>query len=151
MKLRVLRYRSREDETLGLLFDVSKGAEFLCYTLEDEHRDQKVSAETRIPAGTYKITLRNEGRHHEPYKKKFPDVYKGMLWIRDVPGFEFILIHIGNTEGDTAGCLLVGTTPTEDGRIEASAKAFKKVYTRVVDAMERGEGVEIEYIDYDSV
>ena len=56
--LEVLRYSSGADSTLGLLSEVGPdGREFLAYTLEDEWREEKVSAETRIPEGTYNVTL----------------------------------------------------------------------------------------------
>ena len=59
LDLEVLRYSSGADSTLGLLFENGpNGREFLAYTLEDEWRAEKVSAETRIPAGTYDIQLR---------------------------------------------------------------------------------------------
>lgn len=150
MDLQVLRYRSGPDETLGLLFDATSGRRFLSYTLEDEHRTEKVYGETRIPAGRYEIKLRTEGGFHERYSKQFGDIHKGMLWLQDVPGFQWVLIHVGNTDDDTAGCLLVGSAPTEQGTITASAKAYKRVYTHVVSALLRGERVEIEYIDYDT-
>ena len=55
MKLEVLRVSSALDSTSGLLFDVTNGRKFLCYTLEDEYRNEKVMHETRVPAGTYTI------------------------------------------------------------------------------------------------
>ena len=55
MKLKVIRFNSQSDSTNGLLFDATNGMEFLCYTLEDEKREEKVMAETRIPAGVYSI------------------------------------------------------------------------------------------------
>ncbi len=62
MELRVIRMYSQDDFTIGALYSESKeGREFLCFTLEDEHRDEKVMGETRIPAGTYRITLRTVG------------------------------------------------------------------------------------------
>ena len=48
MKLEVIRYSSQKDSTLGMLFDVTKGRKFLCFTLEDEARRTKVKGETRI-------------------------------------------------------------------------------------------------------
>lgn len=149
MKLEVLRYRSREEETQSLVFDVTNGRKFLCYGLEDEFRTVKVFGETRIPAGTYKIKLRTVGDHHERYSKKFRGIHKGMLHVQDVPNFKYILWHIGNDDDDTAGCLLTGTTPTEQGTVSASTKAYKKVYVHVLDALEKGEDVEVTYIDYD--
>ena len=64
MKLEVQRFSSQSNSTLGMLFDVTGTPKFLCYTLEDEFRDVKVSGETRIPSGTYNVTLMvmdNEG------------------------------------------------------------------------------------------
>ena len=81
---------------------------FLCYTLEDEHREDKIMSETRIPAGTYKLKFRNEGGFHNKYSKRFSSIHKGMLEVCDVPNFKYILIHCGNDDSHTAGCLLLG-------------------------------------------
>jgi hypothetical protein len=154
MKLEVLRFSSEKDSTNGLLFDVSDGRSFLCYTLEDEHRDEKVMAETRIPAGTYRITLRTTGGFHGRYLKKYGSMHKGMLWVRDVPNFEYILIHTGNTDEHTAGCLIVGDSQQtnfgeSDGFIGSSTQAYKRIYPPIAAALEAGEQVTITYIDFD--
>lgn len=159
MKLEVLRISSQKDSTNGILFDVTGGQrKFLCYTLEDEHRplEAKVMGETRIPAGTYNITLRKVGGFHGRYSKRYGDMHKGMLWVRNVPGFEYILIHSGNTDEHTAGCLLVGNTQNEnitkkDGFIGASRVAYERIYPPIAAALEAGQQVTIEYIDYDAV
>ena len=153
MKLEVLRFSSGKDSTSGLLFDVSNDRQFLAYTLEDEYRDNKVYSETRIPAGTYKIRLRTEGGFHTKYSKRFQDIHKGMLHIVDVPGFDYILIHCGNTDEHTAGCLLVGDTQNnnmveEDGFIGRSTAAYKRIYVPIAEALEQGKEVIIEYIDH---
>jgi hypothetical protein len=153
MELEVVRFSSQKDSTNGLLFKrTSKGHQFLCYTLEDEHRDEKVSGETRVPAGRYMLTLRTVGGFHSRYKKKFPDIHKGMLWVTEVPGFEYILIHIGNTDEDTAGCLLVGDTQKvnfgdSDGFIGSSVPAYKRIYPEIAEAISSGEEVWITYKD----
>lgn len=155
MLLEVLRFSSQKDSTNGLLFDVTGGKRtFLCYTLEDEYRKEKVSGETRIPAGTYRITLRTTGGFHSRYKAKHGEMHKGMLWVRDVPGFEYILIHSGNTDEHTAGCLLVGNSQqanfgTSDGFIGSSVDAYKRIYPPIAKALEEGEEVMISYIDFD--
>jgi hypothetical protein len=156
MQLEVVRFSSQKDSTLGLLFEVTdEKREFLCYTLEDEHRDDKVMHETRIPAGTYEITLRTVGGFNSRYTDRFADIHKGMLWVRDIPGFEYILIHCGNDDDDTSGCLLLGNTQTEnlmsDGFVGSSSVAYKRVYTKVADVLEKGEKVEISYIDFDTI
>ena len=70
--LEVLRYSSGADSTLGILSEIGpEGREFLGYTLEDEWREEKVSAETRIPEGTYEIKLRTTGGFHSRYLSKF--------------------------------------------------------------------------------
>ena len=154
MKLKVLRFSSQEDSTNGLLFDATNGMEFLCYTLEDEKRDQKVMAETRIPSGTYNILLRKEGGHHARYTKKYGSMHKGMLHVQDVPNFQCILIHTGNTDEHTAGCLILGDSQennilVKDGFIGRSTQAYKRVYPIIASALESGEEVTIEYIDLD--
>ena len=156
MKYEVLRTSSGKDSTSGLLFEVSQNKRtFLAYTLEDEQRDVKVWGETRIPAGTYKLKLRTEGGFHNKYLSKYgKPFHKGMIHVQDVPGFEYILWHTGNTDEHTAGCLIMGNTQTnnriaKDGFIGSSVDAYKFVYPRVVSAIEAGIDVEVEYIDYD--
>ena len=156
MKLKVLRFSSQEDSTSGLLFlEGKKGLEFLCYTLEDERRVLKVKGETRVPSGTYKIELRTEGGFHEKYKKKYGGFHKGMLHVTNVPNFEYILIHTGNTDEHTAGCLLVGDSQEnniiiKDGFIGKSVNAYKRIYPNISKAISRDEKVTIEYIDLDT-
>lgn len=158
MKLEVIRFSSQKDSTNGLLFNVTDGiTKFLCYTLEDEHRWGKVRHETRIPAGTYKIKLRTVGGFHGRYEKKYGNMHKGMLHVQDVPNFDYILIHTGNTDEHTSGCLLLGDTQYQnidkkpDGFIGSSVDAYKRVYPSIAEALERGDDVEVTYIDYDTV
>ena len=153
MKLEVLRFSSGKDSTSGILFDCTRGREFLCYTLEDEKRDEKVMSETRIPAGTYEVKLRTEGGHHNKYSSRYGSMHKGMLWLQDVPNFKWILIHCGNTDEHTAGCLLVGDSQEnnqikENGFIGSSSNAYKRIYPAIAEAVEN-ETVTIEYIDID--
>ena len=155
MKLKVLRFSSQEDSTSGLLFlESNLGLQFLCYTLEDEARALKIRGETRVPAGTYKLELRTEGGFHNKYKKKYGGFHKGMLHITNVPNFEYILIHTGNTDEHSAGCLLVGDSQenniiTKDGFIGKSTNAYKRIYPNISRAIIKNEEVTIEYIDLD--
>lgn len=157
MELEVLRFSSQKDSTNGLLFEITDiGKKFLCYTLEDEHRALKVKGETRIPAGRYEIKLRKEGGFHSRYTKKYPGMHKGMLHVQDVPGFEWILIHTGNTDEHTAGCLIIGQSQESnilvpDGFIGKSVNAYKQIYPPIAKAIEKGEDVFITYIDYDGI
>ena len=142
MEILVDRYNNESNHTDGLLFLDCK---FMCFTLEDEYRANKVYGETRIPDGTYKIELRTEGGFHNKYSNKY-SFHKGMLWVKDVPGFEYILIHAGNTPEHTAGCLLIGTTADKDkGFIGGSVNAYKEFYPIVAAAILSGKEVVITY------
>ena len=146
MELELLRISSQEDSTNGI---------FLCYTLEDQHRETKVWGDTRIPAGTYRITLRTVGGHHSRYTSKYGKMHKGMLWLRDVPGFEYILIHVGNDDDDTAGCLLLGDSQKYNGKsnkngfIGSSTTAYKRVYPEIAKVLDEGGSVNITIKDFD--
>ena len=157
MELEVLRFSSQKDSTNGILFDVTGGKRrFLCYTLEDEYRDEKVAGETRVPAGTYDLVLRKVGGFHSRYQKKYGSMHKGMLWVWDVPNFEYILIHTGNTDEHTAGCLIVGDSQQanfgdSDGFVGSSTQAYKRIYPAIAEAIERNEKVTITYTDFDTI
>lgn len=114
--------------------------------LEDQFRAEKVMSDTRIPRKSYKLGLRKVGGHHARYSARYPSFHIGMIEILDVPNFQFILFHIGNTDKDTAGCLLNGTNFNEkDGRlfVTGSEAAYIKFYKKVAPAIEAGELVEL--------
>jgi hypothetical protein len=126
MKIEVNRFISDNDTTVSKLFI---DGSFVCFGLEDEFRVVKKVDETRIPAGSYPVRVRTAGKHHVQYKGQFPDIHRGMLHVQDVPGFDDILIHCGNTQADTSGCLLLGTgAVTEEGNmsISSSRVAYRK-------------------------
>lgn len=99
--MKVILYRYRRD-----LFGVHGQIEFpdgkvLCYTIE--RHDDKI-----CPAGTYQC---------EPHVKSNN---KQLCWIlKDVPGRTGILIHTGNTEGDSTGCIIIGLMTNAEGVLES--------------------------------
>ena len=154
MEIKVIRTQFGKDATNGLVFINNL---FECYSLEDQYQTQKVMHETCIPEGKYEIKLRTVGGFNERYTKKYPTMHRGMLWIQDVPGFEYILIHQGNTDEHTSGCLIIGDTQQDldvsfNGMVGSSANAYKKLYPKVSGAILAGEKVTIEYskIDLDN-
>ena len=152
MKLDVVRTQFGADATNSLLFI---DGVFECYGLEDEIRDVKVYAESAIPLGEYEIKFRTVGGFHTRTKSRYDSKYGegwhlGMLELQDVPNFEFILVHSGNTDESTAGCYLVGNTQqdldvSKDGFIGSSRVAYEKMYPKVRDALVAGEKVTIKY------
>lgn len=148
MLVTVERISSDKDTTISTVLIDGK---FQCFGLEDEFREQKVAAETRIPAGLYDVGVRTVGGFHGRYKRKFSGMHKGMLHILNVPGFEYILIHVGNTDEDTAGCLLLGAgcySQLGDMSLQSSVIAYKKFYRRVIASALAGN-LQIEFIDKD--
>ena len=147
MKLQVVRTQFGRDATNGLLFIDGL---FECYTLEDQYQEVKVMHETCIPEGTYDVKFRTVGGFHERYKKRYGNSHYGMLHLQDVPGFTYILIHAGNTDEHTSGCLIVGETQqdldvSEDGFIGSSGKAYVKLYDKIAKQLLIGNPVTIEY------
>ena len=147
MKLTVVRTQFGTDATNGMLFIDGL---FECYTLEDQYQAVKVMHETCIPEGTYDIKFRTVGGFHEKYKKRYGNDHYGMLHLQDVPNFTYILIHAGNTDEHTSGCLIVGETQqdldiSDDGFIGHSGKAYLKLYNKVAKQLLQGKEVSIEY------
>ncbi len=139
MKLTVLRHPSFGGATVGKLY--IDGA-FTCNTLEDEVREipgqpvheWKIKGNTAIPSSTYRVALQNS-----------PRFGRDTLTLLDVPGFEFIRIHAGNTAQDTEGCLLLGMRATDVSLVGGTSRpAVELVKAKVKDAIERGEIVEID-------
>ena len=152
MKLKLLRTNSSKNSTNGLLYDITSDPEFMCYTLEDEPREIKVKYMTCIPAGEYTLGLKTHGRLHDKYQFRFPELHVGMIELLDVPNFTDILIHCGNTNEDTSGCLLVGDTQEnnntkESGFIGKSTFAYFRIYKTISEVLLAGEHCTINITD----
>jgi hypothetical protein len=120
---------------------------FRCFTLEDEQRDVKVSGETRIPDGTYEVNLRKTLSRKT---RKYRDRFKWFRWhlrLVDVPGFQHIYIHMGNTDDDSQGCILVGQTANFQGdksTIFESKAAYRELYLELIQYLAAGDSIIIE-------
>lgn len=147
MKLNLFRYGHTLDSSGGALH---VDGLFHCHTVEDEPREKKVYGETRIPAGTYEIKLRRAGGMHERYGKAYP-WHRGMLWLQDVPEFEWIYLHPGNYESQTDGCVLVGYSAHSKGgfALDRAEQAYKDLCQKVYAALDRQESIWITILDCD--
>ena len=134
MKLELTLQRNKPTETsmIGSLWNEST---FLAYTLEDIPRETKIMNQTSIPAGRYQVRM--------CFSNKFQKI---MPLLMDVPNFQGIRIHGGNTDADTSGCILVGMHKG-DNKIWDCAPALDKVY-QLIAAAEMNGGTWIEIKNY---
>lgn len=140
MELTLERFLHGKDSTGGLLFINGKFGFFTC---EDQYQEVKVLKETRIPNGKYQVKLRDAGGMTIRYASRFP-FHRGMLHLQDVPGFEYVYIHIGNDDDDTEGCVLVGrgiNTANNECSVSDSTSAYTQLYNLILHAMDRDEEI----------
>lgn len=120
--------------TLGELRD-PKGNR-LCWTLENRWRNNERRV-SRIPAGKYKVILRNHGGWHARLGQRLPQIHKGAIELQGVPGRSAILIHPGNSHTETEGCILPGDIkgvgPDGSLAVKSSGPAYVRIYPRLVD------------------
>lgn len=131
---------------------------YLCDTIEDKDYGWDASthlsviattksahkSKTAIPYGIYTISVNiisPKYRGSEFYQKTANG--SRVPRLMNVPGFDGVLIHCGNTEMDSAGCIIVGYN-TEKGKVLDSRKAFGKLYPMLQAASKRGEGILLE-------
>ena len=154
MKIEVKRIALKDKYTIGHMYIDGK---FVCDTLEDKVRDSnkngkfdngevKIPNETAIPYGTYNVTMNLQSPKYSNYIK-YPYVKKYNAYmprLQNVPSFEGILIHAGNTAEHTSGCILVG-----ENKVKGQVVNSQKIWTNLMDkyfwpAKLRGEKITIE-------
>lgn len=136
MKLVLERKWKKSNYTIGNLY--IDGKKF-CNTLEDVDRNLSSSmteAEilkikkpdaTAIPTGTYSIDL-NTISPRFGSQAFYVAICNGKLpRLQNVKGFSGVLIHCGNTDKDTSGCILVGENKVK-GKVVNSRQTFEKLY-----------------------
>lgn len=107
-----------------------------------EIQKQKIYSKTAIPTGTYKIAM-NIVSPKFSQRAFYKSFCGGKLpRLLNVPGYDGVLIHIGNSATQSAGCLLVGEN-TVVGKVMNSTETFKKLYKKLKEASDRGEIITI--------
>lgn len=131
MKMLVVRDQCGAECTVGQMF---VDGEFECFTMEDVVRPDgvKVYGQTAIPAGTYDVIVNWSNR----FKRELP-------LLLNVPGFEGVRIHTGNTAADTEGCILVGKERNARA-VTDSRKAFIPLFDKIQAAHDAGERITLE-------
>ena len=152
MKLTVERKWKKATYTIGRLYIDGL---YYCNTLEDKDRglkqtdsesyikSRKVAGETAIPKGTYAVDMNTTSPKYSAVAWFWNFCRGKMPRLQNVPGFDGILIHTGNTALDTKGCILVGQN-TKVGQLTNSRAAFQRVYKLLRAAADRGEAITIE-------
>lgn len=151
LKITVKRKIFNECDTIGDLYvsypETPDVLEFVCNTLEDKVRNskgtkkedfKKIYGETAIPYGTYRVVI----TYSNAFKKKLPE-------ILNVPLYEGIRIHAGNTKDSTFGCILLGDSPKisqTESWIYNSQKNMKKFMNILEPAIKNGRVI-IEITD----
>ena len=134
MVLTLLRKWKKADYTIGIMY--VDGRQF-CNTLEPpvrslgEHGEGKIKGNTAIPAGEYSVVMRYSNKYGKPMPR-----------LLNVPFFDGILIHPGNTVKDTQGCILVGRNRAV-GKVLDSRKTFAELI-EIITKAEKGLKIVIE-------
>ncbi len=142
MEITLRREIFTENSTTGSL---SINGKFECFVLEDKDRGlnscmsleeinkKKVHGKTAIPYGKYKVVVTKSQRFSLAAKR---DIYLPL--VMNVPGYEGIRMHTGNTAIDTEGCLLPGKERHSD-KVLFSTDAFKQLNNKINEALKVGE------------
>ena len=121
MELQIKRTDFSEESTIG---ELSVNGVFECYTLEDKVRPVKIAGKTAIPSGRYEVIINFSQRFQKP-----------LPLLLNVPNYEGVRIHSGNTAANTEGCILVGETKT-DNFVGESRWAFNRLFEKMKVAAE---------------
>lgn len=139
MKLELKRIALKPNYTIGKLFI---NGTYYCDTIEDKVIDlnkngkfddglSKVMHQTAIPYGTFKVVV----NYSPKFKRELPR-------LLDVPYFEGILIHNGNDQNSSSGCIIVGENKTV-GKVTNSTLYMNNLTARIKDAQNKGETITI--------
>lgn len=142
MEIKLKRVARKKEYTIGKIY---LDGEYECDSIEDRDRyyfgQTKVKSETAIPCGRYRVTLnvvspRFGGRD---FYKKYANGGR-LPRLLNVPNFEGVLMHVGNTEKDSAGCIIVGKNKVV-GKVVNSKETFINLYKKLQKANERKEEI----------
>lgn len=150
MKLKVKRIYKGEYYTIGKLYINER---YFCDTIEDKDRQldnnmpepliesMKVYGQTAIPTGTYLIDMNTISPKFK--NRSWAKPYGGKLpRLIEVKGFEGILIHVGNTQHDSLGCIIIGQNKIK-GKVINSTACFQKLMPILLKAHLTGEVITI--------
>lgn len=152
MEILIDRKWKKEGYTIGKLY--VDGVAF-CETLEDRDRGLKSSmpleeikamkkaATTAIPTGAYWVRMDIISPKYSTKEWYIRNCHGArMPRLENVPGYEGVLVHPGNTAADTEGCILVGRNKVK-GKVVQSKETFMLLYNKMYEAYSKGERIRI--------
>ena len=156
MELTLKRIALRSEYTIGKLY---VDGEYVCDTIEDTVRDLdkdgkfangevKIPGKTAIPYGRYEITMKVKSPKYSNFSKySWAKKYDGYLpRLLNVPHFDGVLIHVGNSALDSEACVLVGENKVV-GKVINSVNTFRRLMDEyLVPAKKRNERIVITII-----
>lgn len=150
MEITVIRRWKKDTYTIGDLYIDGK---WFCNTIEDKDRnlyqgmslewikELKVYGQSAIPYGRYKITMKIQSPKYAN-SKQYEKCNGYIPRLENVPGFDGILCHIGNTAKDSYGCILLGENKVK-GMVVNSTTFFWKFYDILKKADDEGKDIYI--------
>lgn len=156
MELTLKRIALRSEYTIGKLY---VNGEYVADTIEDTVRDLdkdgkfangevKIPGKTAIPYGRYEITMKVKSPKYSNFSKySWAKKYDGYLpRLLNVPHFDGVLIHVGNSALDSEACVLVGENKVV-GKVINSVNTFRRLMDEyLVPAKKRNEKIVITII-----
>ena len=156
MELTLKRIALRSEYTIGKLY---VNGEYVADTIEDTVRDLdkdgkfangevKIPGKTAIPYGRYEITMKVKSPKYSNFSKySWAKKYDGYLpRLLNVPHFDGVLIHVGNSALDSEGCIIVGENKVV-GKVINSVNTFRRLMDEyLVPAKKRNEKIFIEVV-----
>lgn len=145
MNIEVRRRVKTSEYTIG---DLYIGDKLFCQTMEDTDRGlmfqsplqeilaKKIYGKTAIPTGVYEMVF----NYSDKFKKELP-------LLLNVPGFNGIRIHSGNTEADSLGCILPGK---ESGRSVINSRDTCRRLFPILRAASKKEKIFVFVTSYDA-
>jgi hypothetical protein len=130
MELKLTRKWLTKNSTIG---ELTVDGKFECFVIEDNYPTPwvKTPGKTAIPVGKYEVIVNKSQRFGVD-----------MPLLLNVPQYQGVRIHPGNTAADTEGCLLPGRIRQTDKVLE-SKLAYEALFTKIKAALAKGEKVHV--------
>lgn len=144
MKIEIINRYQGESCVIGKFkcYDENGDLMYECFALQEDKAGYESGKDLRVPEGTYKLKRHPGSRFQKTLREITSNNTDELLNVYNdkVPHERHILIHWGNTDKDTQGCILLGKTKASDESIGGSRAACKEFYNLM-------RGVNLEMVE----